>query len=31
MIRAIEVAQRDKNGSGDLDPVALQDLEQWEV
>jgi carbamoyl-phosphate synthase large subunit len=31
MIRAIEVAQRDGRGSGDLDPVALQDLEQWEV
>ncbi|MDR1083229.1 MAG: carbamoyl-phosphate synthase large subunit [Coriobacteriales bacterium] len=31
MIRAIEVAQRDKRGSGDLNPVALQDLDQWEV
>ncbi|MDR1014445.1 MAG: carbamoyl-phosphate synthase large subunit [Coriobacteriales bacterium] len=31
MIRAIEVAQRDAAGTGELDPVALQDLEQWEA
>jgi carbamoyl-phosphate synthase large subunit len=31
MARAIEVAQRDGRGSGELDPIALQDLEQWEV
>jgi len=29
--RAIEVAQRDAGGSGELMPIALQDLEQWEV
>ncbi|MCL2339677.1 MAG: carbamoyl-phosphate synthase large subunit [Actinomycetia bacterium] len=29
--RAIEVAQRDAAGSGELMPIALQDLEQWEI
>ncbi|MCL1847433.1 MAG: carbamoyl-phosphate synthase large subunit [Coriobacteriia bacterium] len=29
--RAIEVAQRDAKGSGELAPIALQDLEQWEI
>jgi carbamoyl-phosphate synthase large subunit len=31
MIRAIEVVQRDGRGGGELDPIALQDLEQWEL
>jgi carbamoyl-phosphate synthase large subunit len=31
MTRAIEVAQRDANGTRELDPIALQDLEQWEA
>ncbi|MCL2631735.1 MAG: carbamoyl-phosphate synthase large subunit [Coriobacteriia bacterium] len=30
MVRAIEVAQRDARGSGELMPIALQDLDQWE-
>ena len=28
---AIEVVQRDARGSGELAPIALQDLEQWEI
>lgn len=31
VVRAIEVAQRSKEGSLDLAPIALQDLEQWRV
>jgi carbamoyl-phosphate synthase large subunit len=31
MVRAIEVAQRDRAGSGELSPVSLQDLTQWDV
>ena len=31
MVRAIEVAQRSEKGSSDLAPIALQDLEQWDV
>lgn len=31
VVRAIEVAQRSKEGSLDLAPIALQDLEQWKV
>jgi carbamoyl-phosphate synthase large subunit len=31
MVQAIEVAQRNEQGSSDLAPIALQDLEQWEV
>ena len=30
MICAIEVAQRDKAGSGELAPIALQDIGQWD-
>jgi len=31
MVHAIEVAQRSEQGSADLAPIALQDLEQWSV
>jgi carbamoyl-phosphate synthase large subunit len=31
MVRAIEVAQQDKAGSNALAPIALQDLEQYDV
>jgi carbamoyl-phosphate synthase large subunit len=31
MVRAIEVAQRDKDGSNELLPIALQDLNQWDI
>jgi carbamoyl-phosphate synthase large subunit len=31
MVRAIEVAQRDKDGSNELSPIALQDLMQWDI
>lgn len=31
MVRAIEVAQRSEQGSDDLAPIALQDLDQWDV
>jgi len=31
MVHAIAVAQRSEEGSNDLAPIALQDLEQWEV
>ncbi|MCL2806568.1 MAG: carbamoyl-phosphate synthase large subunit [Coriobacteriia bacterium] len=31
MVHAIEVAQRSAQGSDDLAPIALQDLEQWSV
>jgi carbamoyl-phosphate synthase large subunit len=31
MVQAIEVAQRDKGTGSELAPVALQDLEQWDI
>ena len=31
MVHAIEVAQNSEQGSHDLAPIALQDLEQWSV
>jgi carbamoyl-phosphate synthase large subunit len=31
MVRAIEVAQRDKAGSNELKPLALQDVAQWDL
>ena len=30
MVGAIQVAQRDAKGSGELKPIALQDIEQWQ-
>ncbi|NLG11222.1 MAG: hypothetical protein GX562_06820, partial [Coriobacteriaceae bacterium] len=29
MVQAIEVVQRNLNEGTDLDPIALQDLDQW--
>ncbi len=31
MVRAIEIALRNKQGSDDLAPIALQDFDQWSV
>ncbi|MDR1087823.1 MAG: carbamoyl-phosphate synthase large subunit [Coriobacteriales bacterium] len=31
MVRAIEIAQQSAEGSDSLAPIALQDLEQWEI
>jgi carbamoyl-phosphate synthase large subunit len=31
MTRAIEVAKRDEDGGSELNPIALQDMEQWEL